>query len=284
MWAVGIHGGAGPLRGAPLDAQQSTLESVIAWAESALEQGASALDVVEGAIRRLEDSGHFIAGRGACPNTDGQFELDASICDGPTRRAGAVAALAGVYPPISIARAVMEKTKHVLLAGGGAKRFALDNGFAAIDDPKTFFMPSDTRATTPHGTVGAVALDQSGAIAAGTSTGGTIGKRPGRVGDSPIIGAGTWADERVGVSCTGHGEYFIRTAAAHAVAMLVRDPRSSLQPILGTVLDEVGQLGGEGGMIAVDHTGLVTYAFNTESMRVALSTSTGQREAQIALR
>ncbi len=139
MWAVAIHGGAGPIRGDALDQQQSVLETVIAWAEVELRHGAAALDVVEGAIRRLEDSGQFVAGRGARANTNGDYELDASICDGPTRRSGAVAALAGVYPPISIARAVMEKTGHVLLAGEGARRFALANGFSTIDDPSGFF-------------------------------------------------------------------------------------------------------------------------------------------------
>jgi isoaspartyl peptidase/L-asparaginase-like protein (Ntn-hydrolase superfamily) len=284
MWAVGIHGGAGPVKGSALDWQHAELEATIAWAEAALRDGAPALDAVEGAIRRLEDSGQFIAGKGACPNTEGQYELDASICHGPTRASGAVAALAGVYPPISIARAVMERTKHVLLAGDGARRFALENGFAAIDDPRGFFMPSTAASTQSHGTVGAVALDTSGAIAAGTSTGGITGKRPGRVGDSPIVGAGTWADDCVGVSCTGQGEFFIRTAAAHAVAMQARSAGISLDSILTVVLADVTSLGGEGGILAVDRQGDVIYAFTTEAMRVAVSSSTGRREAHIARR
>ncbi|HEY1720813.1 MAG TPA: isoaspartyl peptidase/L-asparaginase [Magnetospirillaceae bacterium] len=283
MWAVGIHGGAGPLRDSDIDQQQAELESVIAWAEAELKRGARALDVVEGAVRRMEDSGQFVAGRGAGPNTEGQYELDASICDGPTRNCGAVAALAGVYPPISIARAVMERTTHVMLAGDGARRFALENGFTAIDDPKIFFQPRPHTLKADHGTVGAVAIDDSGAIAAGTSTGGTSGKRPGRVGDSPIVGAGTWADDIVGVSCTGQGEFFIRAAAAHSVAARARDPKTSLTPILPDVLAEVKALGGTGGIIAVDRSGLVTYAFTTESMRVGLASSAGQREIVIAV-
>ena len=284
MWAIGIHGGAGPVKGSDLDRQRDVLESAIAWAEAELQRGAAALDVVEGAIRRLEDSGQFVAGRGTGPNTAGQYELDASICYGPTRDCGAVAVLSGVYPPISIARAVMEKTKHVMLAGEGARQFALEHGFEAIDDPKTFFTPSAAYPSSDHGTVGAVALDSAGRIAAGTSTGGIRGKRPGRVGDSPIIGAGTWADDFVGVSCTGHGELFIRTAAAHSIAIRARDPNAALPPILSGVLDEIAALDGEGGIIAVSRHGTVSYAFNAESMRVALSSSAGQRETVIALK
>jgi L-asparaginase/beta-aspartyl-peptidase (threonine type) len=280
MWAIGIHGGAGPRDDRAADTQKETLAAILAWAEGELAKGATALDTVEGAIRRLEDSGLFIAGKGSRPNKAGGYELDASIMDGKTRRAGAVAALVGAYPPISIARAVMERTPHVLLAGEGARQFALAAGFAAIEDPGAFF---DARGAVPdlsaHGTVGAVALDQHGAIAAGTSTGGTMGKLPGRVGDSPIVGAGTWADDRVGVSCTGRGEYFMRTAAAHAVAM--RRQSAPLAGSLDRTLAEIAALGGAGGILAVDAEGTVRYAFNAASMRVALATSEGRREAGV---
>jgi L-asparaginase/beta-aspartyl-peptidase (threonine type) len=284
VWAVGIHGGAGPLRGSQLDRQQADLDATLAWAEAELRRGGAALDVVEGAVCRMEDSGAFVAGRGARPNTEGQYELDASICDGRTRRCGAVAALSGVYPPITIARAVMERTKHVLLAGDGARRFALANGFTAIGEPERFFAPGATPPGVTHGTVGAVALDQSGAIAAATSTGGTTGKLPGRVGDSPIVGAGSWADDRIGVSCTGQGEFFIRTAAAHNVAVQARDPDALLPPVLDRVLAEIAALGGEGGILAVGAGGRIAYAFNTEAMRVAVADSQGRREALIARR
>ena len=287
MWAIAMHGGAGPVRGSLLGAQHAVLEAALAWAEAELARGAAALDVVEGAIRRLEDAGEFIAGRGARPNTAGIWELDASICDGRERKCGAVAALAGVYPPISIARAVMERTRHVLLAGEGARRFALEQGFAAVDDPKGFFVPTREPADDgggAHGTVGAAALDATGAIAAGTSTGGTTGKLPGRVGDSPIVGAGSWADREVGVSCTGEGEYFIRTAAAHQVAMRFALAPDSWPGTIGTVLAEIAALGGSGGIVAVNRRGEVDYAFTAEAMRMALSTSAGRREVGVMRR
>jgi L-asparaginase/beta-aspartyl-peptidase (threonine type) len=283
MWAVGIHGGAGPLRGQAADAQRLALDATLTWAEGALADGGAALDIVEGAVRRLEDSRLFVAGKGARPNKAGGYELDASICDGLTRRCGAVAALAGIYPPISIARAVMEKTSHVLLAGEGARQFALAQGFATIEDPGNFFaIPAAGEPAPGHGTVGAVALDARGAIAAATSTGGTLGKMPGRVGDSPIVGAGTWADERVGVSCTGKGEFFIRTAAAHAVAVRCRDGNASMAEALDRTLAEIAALGGEGGILSVDAVGKVAYAFNAETMRIALATSDGRRELFVA--
>jgi L-asparaginase/beta-aspartyl-peptidase (threonine type) len=283
-----MHGGAGPIRGSLLGAQQEVLGTTLVWAERALRQGAPALDVVEGAIRRLEDSAEFIAGRGARPNTGGQWELDAAICDGPTRKCGAVAALTGVYPPISIARAVMDRTKHVLLAGEGARRFALEQGFAAIDDPGHFFVTGvasgDAAGEDTHGTVGVVALDEAGAIAAGTSTGGTTNKLPGRVGDSPIVGAGTWADHRVGVSCTGQGEYFIRTAAAHAVAARFAAAPASWPGAVAAVLADVAALGGEGGIIAVNLEGEIDYGFTAQAMRIALATSAGRRETGVMRR
>ena len=287
MWAVGIHGGAGPFHWQTSEAQSRALESILAWAEQELVKGAAALDAVEGAIRRLEDCSLFVAGRGSYPNSAGVYELDASICDGQTRLSGAVAALSGVYPPISIARAVMERTDHVLLVGEGARQFALDAGFAPIEVPRTFFVTRAQRGKSSrgsdHGTVGAVALDQEGGIAAGTSTGGTFGKMPGRVGDSPIVGAGTWADEFIGVSCTGRGEYFIRTAAAHSVALRYRLPVGAPGDALDEVLAEIAGLGGEGGILAVDAKGMVHFAFNADAMRVAYSTSFGLREVSVAV-
>ncbi len=281
-WAVVLHGGAGPVRGDRLSEQHEALETVLAWAKAELTRGAAALDVVEGSVRRLEDAAVFIAGRGAHPNTAGLWELDASIMDGRDRSCGGVAALAGVYPPISIARAVMEKTRHVLLAGEGARRFALEQGFAAIDDPALFFASRAPAAESGvHGTVGAVALDQSGAIAAGTSTGGTTGKLPGRVGDSPIIGAGTWADGEAGVSCTGQGEYFIRAAAAHTVATRLAAAPETWPGVLDTVLADIATLGGTGGIIAVNRSGEAAFAFTAEAMRVALATSAGRRRVAI---
>ncbi len=286
MWAIGIHGGAAPLRGFSPDEDVKVLQSALDIAIQSLSAGAGAVDVVESAIRTLEDSGRFIAGKGACPNASGEFELDAAICDGGTRKVGAIAALSGTYPPISIARAVMDRTNNVLLVGAGAKEFAIAQNFGKIEDPKSFFTPSSAVKGNPdalvHGTVGAVVLDCRGMIAAGTSTGGTIGKRPGRVGDTPIVGCGTWADRFVGVSCTGQGEFFLRTAAAHSVAARYREG-ATLEEAVDSIVREVAALGGEGGLISVDVKGQVRYAFNTEAMRVAVADVSGRRDVRIAL-
>jgi len=285
MWAIGIHGGAGSLAESAIEADCRVLDEATTWAQGQLAQGSRALDVAEGVVRLLEDSGKFVAGKGSSPNLAGEWELDASICDGHSQRCGAVAALSRIYPPISIARAVMERTNHVLLAGEGAFRFARECGFEEIGDPTTFFSPSrnfrPVRGGNGHGTVGAVVLDLAGDIVAATSTGGIAGKRPGRVGDSPIIGAGSWADTSVGVSCTGIGEFFLRTAAAHSVSAYYRLSGLGLNEAINAVLADVAKLGGKGGLIAIDHRGDVKYTFNTEAMRIALADSTGRREVQV---
>jgi L-asparaginase/beta-aspartyl-peptidase (threonine type) len=191
--------------------------------------------------------------------------------DGPSARAGAVAALRGFESPIAVARAVMEDTPHVMLAGEGAARFAAARGLAAIaDEPRWYHGYRTARALAPpqvpHGTVGCVALDGEGRLAAATSTGGTEGKLPGRVGDSPIIGAGTWADQEVAVSCTGTGEYFIRTAAAVQIGARVRFARQSLAQAAAESLAAVAGLGGRGGLIAVSRKGEIAMPFNTQGM------------------
>lgn len=288
MWAVVIHGGAGLVAESAIAADCHALDDILVWAQAELARDQSALDVVEGVIRRLEDSGRFVAGKGSSPNALGQWELDASICDGRSQRSGAVAALRGIYPPISIARAVMERTKNVLLVGEGAHAFARECGFAEIGDPAAFFTPRGDRPRTADGTgtgtVGAVALDTAGGIVAGTSTGGLSGKRPGRVGDSPIIGAGTWADEAVGVSCTGAGEFFLRTAAAHSVSAYCRLAGLRLDAALTATLGDIARIGGGGGLIAIDRGGHVDYAFNTDAMRVAMAKSSGERAVCVARR
>jgi isoaspartyl peptidase/L-asparaginase-like protein (Ntn-hydrolase superfamily) len=282
MWAIGIHGGAGRLGEARIEADCRVLEEAVIWARTGLERNAAALDVVEGIIRILEDSGAFVAGKGSSPNVAGEWELDASICDGRDQRCGAVAAMSGVYPPISIARAVMERTAHVLLAGAGATAFARECGFAEIANPATFFTPVRESRAIDHGTVGAVVLDASGSIAAGTSTGGITGKKRGRVGDSPIVGAGTWADSSIGVSCTGAGEYFLRTAAAHSVSFRCRHLGFSLEAAIAATLADIGALGGKGGMIALDGRGDVRYGFNTEAIRIAIANSSGLHDVRVA--
>ncbi len=286
MWAIGIHGGAGRLGEARIASDCAVLGSAVRWGQAELEKGAAALDIVEGAIRILEDSGAFVAGKGSSPNIAGEWELDASICDGPSQKSGAVAAMSGVYPPISIARAVMEKTRHVLLAGEGAAAFARDCGFKTIADPAAFFTPQrdfrPSQSAGDHGTVGAVVLDSRGAIAAGTSTGGITGKKRGRVGDSPIIGAGTWADTGIGVSCTGEGEYFIRSAAAHALAFRRHHLNLPLDEAIAATLADVDRLGGKGGMIAVDQHGDVRYGFTSEAIRIGIATSAGRFDIEVA--
>ena len=286
MWAIAIHGGAGSLAAADAAADCAALDQVIARASGELERGGRAIDVCEGAIRLMEDSGNFIAGKGSWPNLAGAWELDAAICDGRSRKCGAVAALSGIYPPISIARAVMERTEHVLLVGTGACDFARECGFLEIADPPAFFTPRLRRPPRPndsaHGTVGAVVLDATGAIVAGTSTGGTLKKRPGRVGDSPIIGAGTWADDLVGVSATGIGEFFMRAGAAHAVAFYRRHLGLGLGKALEMAVGDVAALGGSGGIIAVDHGGGCDFAFNSEAIRVGLANSSGRRDIRVA--
>jgi len=247
--------------------------------KSKLESGASALDVVEFVVAEMESSGLYVAGRGSAPNTAGYVELDASIMDGATREAGAVAAIVGVTKPISVARRVMEKTPHVMLAGNGALVFAREQGFEEVSDPETYYvLPVGVYESEiheqKHGTVGAAALDISGGMAAATSTGGTFGKLEGRVGDSPMIGAGTWADSDVAISCTGTGEHIIRAGGAISIACKMK-AGMPLDAAIGDMLDEVKRLDGEAGVIAVTRDGDVAMPYNSAGMKRA-SVSSGK--------
>ena len=287
MFAIAIHGGAGTLPRAEMSAEaearyRSGLQEAIDAGFAILEDGGSSLDAVTRAVVLLENNPLFNAGKGAVFTLDGRNELDASIMDGNTLNAGAVCGLTRIRNPVELARAVMEKSPHVMLAGAGAEEFASDQGFVFV--PQSYFYTPErwrqlerirdgdadlSALTISHiGTVGAVALDDRGRLAAATSTGGMTGKRYQRIGDSPIIGAGTYADDRTcAVSATGHGEVFIRLAVAHDICARMRfGGRSVGAAVREVVLGELPPRGGEGGVIAVDAHGEIAIEFNSEGM------------------
>ena len=280
-WQLVIHGGCGMMR---LSAEEERagiagLNAALDAGQAILASGGDALDAVEAAARVLEDDPAFNAGRGSVLAHDGHIELDAAIMDGRTRSAGAVAGLRTVRAPISAARAVMEKSPHVLLSFSGAEQFAREQGLERVD-PKWFETPfrreqlekvlasgGEFDADVKYGTIGAVAVDVRGHVAAATSTGGLTAKRWGRIGDSPLIGAGTYADDRAAaISATGSGEFFIRVAAAHEVTARMRMLGEGLQQALDAVLADIAELGGKGGMIAVSPSGEAAWAFTTPGM------------------
>ncbi|MEZ0473341.1 isoaspartyl peptidase/L-asparaginase family protein [Luteimonas sp. B3_2_R+30] len=291
--ALVIHGGAGVIERDKLDADderaiRADLDRALDAGHALLADGGSALDAVEAAVRVLEESPRFNAAKGAVFNAEGRHELDASIMEGHTRRAGAVAAVRTVRSPIRLARRVMERSPHVMLISDGAERFADDHDDlerVANDWFDTELrreqleraqqreraeaeagVPADLRGRY-FGTVGAVALDVHGHIAAATSTGGMTNKKWGRVGDSPVIGAGTWADARCGVSGTGWGEFFIRNAVAHDICARVAYGGQSLQEAADAVVMRViPEHGGDGGVIALDADGNIVMPFNTSGM------------------
>jgi L-asparaginase / beta-aspartyl-peptidase len=302
MFGLAIHGGAGTLPRSEMsdDAQQNYtagLTLALDAGYAALEAGGSSLDAVTRAVVLLEDNPLFNAGRGAVFTLDGRNELDASIMDGSTLKAGAVCGLTRIRNPIELARLVMEQSEHVMLAGAGAEEFAHSRGVPFV--PQSYFYTEQrfkqlervrsgdtglSALTISHvGTVGAVALDSKGRLAAATSTGGMTGKRYQRIGDSPIIGAGTYADNRsCAVSATGHGEVFIRAAVAHDICSRMRFAgRPLLQAVREVVFEELTALGGEGGVIAIDAGGEIAAEFNSEGMFRA-SRRAGE-EARIAI-
>ncbi|MEL6830472.1 MAG: isoaspartyl peptidase/L-asparaginase [Pseudomonadota bacterium] len=287
-YALLIHGGAGPKPGRNYQPVSEHLDSCIRRGEALLKDGVSALDVVERMVRDLEVSGLYVAGRGAGQNTAGYVELDAAIMNGANRKAGAIAATRDLVSPVSAARRVMDATPHVMLAGDGADRFCIEQGLERVHNPDEWYrLPIGvtkeevTSSELSHGTVGAVALDRAGHLAAATSTGGLFGKKAGRIGDTPLIGSGTWADAHVAVSCTGLGEYFIRAATAHEVSARIRHGGQDLQSAAHAALDDVKQFGGDGGLIALNATGEICLAFNSDGMKRA-SVVAGQKP-QIAI-
>ncbi|UYZ63880.1 isoaspartyl peptidase/L-asparaginase family protein [Hymenobacter weizhouensis] len=309
-FALALHGGAGtisPHLMTPEKEQQyrAGLLAALEAGHAVLREGGSALDAVERAVRSLEDNPLFNAGRGAVFTHDGHHEMDAAIMDGRTRAAGAVAGARTVQNPISAARLVMERTDHVLLGYPGADNLAREHGLPT--QPVEYFFtqhrydqlqealqegrvrldhshaqPTGAPAAAPNedpkkkmGTVGAVARDQHGNLAAATSTGGMTNKRYSRIGDSPIIGSGTFADNRTcAISCTGHGEFFLRAVVAHDISCLMEYRGLSLEEACRIVVhDKLAPVGGEGGLVAVDAAGTVVLPFNSEGMYRASITS-----------
>jgi len=289
-WAIAIHGGAGSLGTDATDEVRDgyleSLEVALSAGRDLLQEGAPGLDVVEHVIAILEDDPRFNAGRGAVFNAEGAHELDASIMDGETLACGGVAGVRTVKNPIRLARAVMEQTRHVLLAGAGAEAFADVVGVERVDP--SYFDTDDRRrslerrmAESGKGTVGVVTLDQDGNLAAGTSTGGLTAKMYGRVGDSPVIGAGTYADNRrCAVSGTGVGEEYIRHSVAYSIGAMMEYQGLSLAAAVDRVIDET-LAPDVGGIIAVDPQGRVAMRFNTASMLRGSADSSGRFEVKI---
>jgi len=295
-WRLVIHGGAGSERIAHDDPAHEAharagLEEALAAGAAILERGESAIDAVETAARLLEENPCFNAGRGSVLTEQGEVELDAAIMDGRTRAAGAVSGIKTTRAPISLARRLMEHGPHVFLAGAAADRFAATSGLEQVAND-FFILPERRRqldealaagsAADPikYGTIGAVAVDMDGNVAAATSTGGITAKRWGRVGDSPLIGAGTYADNRAAaISATGSGEYFIRAVAAHEVAARIRLGCETLQQAIDGVLDDIASLGGKGGLIAVSPSGDAAWGFTTPAMYRGMADASGRTVA-----
>ena len=284
-WSLVIHGGAGIIERARVSPEndkaiRAALALSLETGSAILKKGGSSLDAVEASVRVLEDDPHFNAGRGAVFTYEGTNELDAAIMDGRDRRAGAVTGITRTKNPIGLARAVMEHSPHVMLSREGADQFSVEQGLEQAD-PAYFATPERRRqldemkaqklssfdVDLKYGTVGAVAVDQSGHVAAATSTGGLTGKRWGRIGDSPIIGAGTYADDRAcAVSATGAGEFFIREGVAHEICARVRFAGENIVKAADTVMADVKALGGSGGVIVISPSGEGGWSFNTPGM------------------
>jgi L-asparaginase / beta-aspartyl-peptidase len=298
-YALVIHGGAGVMDQKEMTPEiqaeyLNVLNLALSVGDSVLSHGGTSMDAIEKAIVIMEDSPLFNAGKGAVFTHDGLVELDASVMEGQTLKAGAIAAVRDIKNPIKVARAVMEKSEHVLLNGLGASQFAKEQGFTPVDNSYFYtekrrqslqkLLKQEREATTndKHGTVGCVALDSFGNIAAGTSTGGMTNKKYGRIGDSPIIGAGTYANnETGGFSCTGHGEYYIRLGFSRDISALMEYKKLSVQEACREEVGKLTKLGGTGGVIGLDKNGNIAMEFNTEGMFRGYIKSNGEKEVAI---
>ena len=300
-FALVIHGGAGYIKNLSPEKEKAyhdKLKEALQAGYRVLAQGRSATEAVQKTINIMEDSPLFNAGKGCVLNSKGKPEMDASIMDGATLNCGAVAGVSHIKNPINAAGLVKDSTRHVLLAGAGAEEFCKQYGIKMEDESyfitekrleqlrriqakekqkETAMLPDEFNGIRKYGTVGCVALDKAGNIAAGTSTGGLMNKQYGRIGDSPIVGAGTYADNQTcGISCTGTGEYFIRTAAAHTVSDLMQYKKLTLSEAQKLSIAKIEKLGGDGGMIGLDKQGNIAWFFNTEGMFRAYKKSTGE--------
>ncbi len=299
-WVIVVHGGAGSMAQGKLTPEQDRetragLAVALDAGHAILAAGGTALDAVEAAVRILEDDPHFNAGRGSVLTFDGGISLDAAIMDGATRRAGAIAGISNARNPVSASRKVMEASPHVLLSGGGAEAFVIEQGLETathdhFETPERRRQLDELKAKKigwydvdlKYGTVGAVALDQDGHVAAATSTGGLTGKRWGRIGDTPLIGAGTYADDRAcAVSATGAGEFFIRAGVAHEICARIRLLGEAPVAAADQIMADVQALGGAGGVIFVSPCGAAGWSFNTPGMYRGLIDSNGQQSVAI---
>ena len=305
-YALVIHGGAGTIEKKDMDedtekAYMDALNAALTAGENILKTGGKSIDAVEASIRMMEDNPLFNAGKGAVFTNEGKNELDASIMSGDNQKAGAVGSVTTVKNPISLARAVMEKSEHVMMIGRGAETFAAKCSLDIVD-PSYFYtekrwnslqkilkedaektqLSEDEKGNKKHGTVGCVALDISGNIVAGTSTGGMTNKKYNRIGDAPIIGAGTYADNLTcGVSCTGHGEFFIRYTVARDIAAMMEYKGSTLKEACDYIVNKkLVEKGGEGGLIAIDKFGNIEMSFNSSGMYRGWAKE-GKREVKI---
>lgn len=303
--AIAIHGGAGTLIKGLMTPEleknyKMALQKALTEGYTVLERGGSAVDAVEKAVKALENSPLFNAGKGSVFTAEGTHEMDAAIMDGNNLKAGAVSLITGIKNPVSLARDIMDKSYHVFLAGEGAIQFAKSNGYS-IEIPDYFYddlryqqwqsvkdsdnvqLDHSVKKDSKFGTVGAVACDKNGDIAAATSTGGMTNKKWGRVGDSPMIGAGTYANNKTcAVSCTGSGEYFIRSVVAYDVACLMEHKGMSVHEASTEVIQKrLMEINGDGGLIAIDSLGNIAMPFNTEGMYRACKNSEGKEEVLI---